>query len=198
MSEADIDRLVAERSLERHAFRDEDVVSLWSKAAASYADASVPGLSTDGAFRSIYNAALQAAIATLAAHGLRVKSTANHYRTFYAIQKLTDALEPHGLDFQEMRAVRNDSVYEATHNPAEVAESLTEAQASMPSSLALHFETPSSASGPGLSPGSHTSDKLHTKRSGPSASSRTAPSLFRTLYPVPSYRVTARTEGCRK
>lgn len=136
MSGADIDRLVAERSLERQNFRDEDVVSLWSKAAASYADASVPGLSTDGAFQSIYKAALQASIATLAAHGLRVKSTANHYKTFYAIQKLTDTLEPHGLDFQEMRAVRNDSGYEPTHDAAEIADSLSEARASMPGSLA--------------------------------------------------------------
>jgi hypothetical protein len=76
MSEADIDRLVAERSLVRESFTDEDIVSLCSKAAASFADANVPGLSTDGAYQCIYRAALQAAIATLAVHGLRVKSTA--------------------------------------------------------------------------------------------------------------------------
>lgn len=136
MSKAEIDLLVEDRSLARESFPDEVVVSLWNKAEASYADAGVPGLSTDGAFQSIYKAALQASIATLAAHGLRVKSTANHYKTFYALQKLTDALEPHGLGFQEMRAVRNDSVYEATHDPLEVAESLSEARASMPGSLA--------------------------------------------------------------
>jgi hypothetical protein len=136
MSEADIDRLVEERSLVRESFRDEDIVSLWSKAAASYADANVSGLSTDGAFQCIYRAALQAAMATLAAHGLRVKSTANHYKAFYALQKLTDVLEPHGLMFNEMRAVRNDSVYEPTHDEAEVAERLSEARASMPASLA--------------------------------------------------------------
>lgn len=136
MSETEIDRLVADRSLVRESFRDEDIVSLWSKAAASYADAYVAGLSTDGAFQSIYRAALQTAIATLAAHGLRVKSTANHYKTFYALQKLTNALEPHGVRFNEMRAVRNDSVYEAHHDEAEVAEHLSEAQASMPESLA--------------------------------------------------------------
>jgi hypothetical protein len=136
VSEAGIDRLVAERSLERQNFRDDDIVTLWSKAATSYADASLPGLSTDGAFQSIYKAALQASIATLAAHDLRVKSTANHYKTFYAIQKLSDALESHGLAFQEMRAVRNDSVYEPTHDAAEIAESLSEARASMPGSLA--------------------------------------------------------------
>ena len=136
MSEADIDRLVAERSLVRENFRDEDVVSLWSKAAASYVDANVPGLSTDGAFQCIYRAALQATIATLAAHGLRVKSTASHYKAFYALQKLTDALDPHGQMFNEMRAVRNDSVYEPTHDEAEVGERLSEGRGSMPDALA--------------------------------------------------------------
>jgi hypothetical protein len=136
VSEADINRLVADRSLVRESFSDEDIVSMWSKAAASFTDANVSGLSTDGAYQSIYRAALQAALATLAVHGLRVKSTANHYITFFAVQKLTDALEPHGLMFNEMRAVRNDSVYEAHHDAAEIAEHLTEARASMPLALA--------------------------------------------------------------
>lgn len=136
MSEEDIDRLVADRSLARETFSDEEIVSLWSKAAASYADAHVVGLSTDGAFQSIYRAALQVSIATLAAHRLRVKSTANHYKTFYALQKLAPTLEPHGLRFNEMRAVRNDSVYEAVHDEAEVAEHLSEARDSMPGALA--------------------------------------------------------------
>jgi hypothetical protein len=136
MSEADIDRLVADRSLVRERFRDEDLAILWSKAAAAYADAVVPGLSTDSAFQIIYRAALQAAIATLAAHGLRVKSTANHYKTFYALQHLTDALEPHGKAFNDMRAVRNESVYEPTHDEAEVARHFSEARTFMPGSLA--------------------------------------------------------------
>jgi hypothetical protein len=136
MSEADIDRLVTERTLARETFSDEDIASLWSKAAAAYADAAVPGLSTDGAFQIMYRAALQAAAATLAAHGLRVKGTANHYKAFYALQKLAASLEPHGVMFNEMRAVRNESVYETTHDEAEVAERLSEARALMPSSLA--------------------------------------------------------------
>ena len=136
MSTADIDRLVADRTLVRESFTDQDVVSLWSKAAAPFADANVPGLSTDGAYQSMYRAALQVTIAALGAHGLRVKSTANHYKAFYALEKLTDALEPHGVMFNEMRAVRNDSVYEAHHEADEIAERLAEARASMPGSLA--------------------------------------------------------------
>jgi hypothetical protein len=136
MSDEDIDRLVADRSLAREDFRDEAVVSLWGKAAESYADSRLAGLSSDGAYQSIYRAALQAAIAALAAHGLRVKSTANHYKTFYALQKLTEVLEPHGTMFNEMRAVRNESVYEATHTGPDMADHLAAARASIPASLA--------------------------------------------------------------
>ncbi|WP_420127787.1 hypothetical protein [Longimicrobium sp.] len=88
MSQEDIDRLVEERSLARAEFDDEDVVAFWHKAAASYADAHISGISSDGAFQRAYTAALQATITVLAAHGLRVKSTANHYTAFYALQKL--------------------------------------------------------------------------------------------------------------
>lgn len=135
MSEADIERLVAERSLAREAFSDDAVASLWAKAAEAYADAAVPGLSTDGAFQRLFTAALQAAMATLAAHGLRVKSTANHYKAFYALRKVDDALDPHGLAFDEMRATRNDSVYEASGDEEDLAEHLAEARAFMPGAL---------------------------------------------------------------
>ena len=135
MSEADVERLVAERSLAREAFSDDAVVSLWAKAAAAYADAAVPGLSTDGAFQRLYTAGLQAAMATLAAHGLRVKSTANRYRAFYALRKVNDALDPHGLAFHEMRATRNDSVYEATADEEDLSAHLAEARAFMPGAL---------------------------------------------------------------
>lgn len=136
MSEAEIEQLLADRSLVREAFRDEQVVSFWAKAAASYADAAVAELSAEGAFQLMYTAALQATVATLAAHGLRVKSTANHYRAFYALRKLDPAVEPAGVTFDEMRATRNESIYEATHDEAELADALIEARAAMPEALA--------------------------------------------------------------
>jgi hypothetical protein len=137
VSDAEIELLVADRSLVRERFSDEQVATIWAKAATSYADAAVPSLSTVGAFQHLYTAALQASIATLAAHGLRVKSTANHYKTFYALRKLDETLEPHGADFDEMRATRNDSVYEPTHDEEEVVERLTEAREFMPASLSV-------------------------------------------------------------
>jgi hypothetical protein len=135
VSETEIEQLVADRSLARETFLDEQVASIWAKAAASYADAGIPGLSSEGAFQHLYTAALQGSIATLAAHGLRVKSTANHYKTFYALRKLGTALEPHGASFDDMRGTRNDSVYEPTHDAEELAELLSEARMFMPDSL---------------------------------------------------------------
>lgn len=136
MSNAEIEQLLADRSLVRETFRDEQVAWIWSQAVASYTDAGVPGLSMDGAFQHLYTAALQAALATLAAHGLRVKSTANHYKTFYALRKLADALESHGASFDEMRAMRNDSVYGPSRDEEELADHLSEARTFMPGSLA--------------------------------------------------------------
>lgn len=137
MSEAEIEQLVADRSLAREAFSDDQVAAMWAKVAASYADAAVPGLSTSGAFQCLYTAALQASMTTLAAHGLRVKSTANHYKAFYALRKLNDALDSHGLAFDEMRATRNDSVYEALDDEADLTAHLAEARAFMPGALAV-------------------------------------------------------------
>jgi hypothetical protein len=136
VSAEEIEQLVLDRSLARETFGDEVIAYIWGKAAGSYADAARSELSTDGRFQLLYTAALQAAFATLAAHGLRVKSTANHYKTFYALRKLAPSLDAHGLAFEEMRATRNDSVYGAFHNEAELAAHLSEAVAFMPASLA--------------------------------------------------------------
>jgi hypothetical protein len=135
VSEAEIQQLVDDRSLARETFTDEQVAFMWGKGAASYADALVPGLSSDGAFQHLYTAALQATIATLAAHGLRVKSTANHYKAFYALQKLDGALAPHGRVFDEMRGTRNDSIYGVNLDETDLAERLAEALAHLPEAM---------------------------------------------------------------
>jgi hypothetical protein len=88
VSADDIERLVAERTLARQDFDDAQVAGFWAKALASFSDARVAGISADGAFQLAYTAGLQATFAVLAARGLRVKSTASHYKAFYAMQKL--------------------------------------------------------------------------------------------------------------
>lgn len=127
MSRDDIERLVAERSLAREDFDDSQVAGYWAKAMASYRDAQISGISSEGAFQLAYTAALQATFAVLAAYGLRVKSTASHYKAFYAMQKLDDALRQHAIRFDEMRTTRHESIYEPEEDEAKMAARLAEA-----------------------------------------------------------------------
>ena len=135
MSQEDVDWLVAERSLAREKFDDDDVAGFWAKAVNSFADARVPAISRDGAFQHAYTAALQAPLAVLAAHGLRVKSTANHYKAFFAMQRLEDALRPHGILFDKLCATRHESVYEPREDETEIAEQLAQALTRVPPAL---------------------------------------------------------------
>jgi hypothetical protein len=88
VSNDDIERLISERSVVRESFDNSQVAGSWAKAVASYSDARVPGVSTDGALELVYTSCLQATFAMLAARGLRVKSTGSHYKAFYALQRL--------------------------------------------------------------------------------------------------------------
>jgi hypothetical protein len=136
MSQEDIDRLVAERSLAREGFTDQQVVGFWARASASLADAHLRGISADGAFQHLYTAAFQATIAVLAAHGLRVKGTAHHYRAFFALQRLEDGLRAHGLLFDELRAIRHDSVYEPQSDEVDMNKELAQAFTRVPPAFA--------------------------------------------------------------
>jgi hypothetical protein len=135
MSQEDIDRLVAERSLARAEFDDDDVATFWAKAAASHTDARFRGISIDSAFQLAYTTALQATFAVLAAHGLRVKSTANHYNAFFALQKLEDGLRPHAILFDGLRTTRHASVCEATADEVRMAAQLDHAFKVLPPGL---------------------------------------------------------------
>lgn len=130
MSADDIERLIAERSLARTSIDDAQVAGFWAKAIASYHDAKVHGISADGALQLAYTAGLQATFAALAARGLRVKSTASHYKAFYALQKLGDPqLRGYAARFDELRATRHESIYEPSEDEAEVAVRVSDALA---------------------------------------------------------------------
>jgi hypothetical protein len=120
VSNADIERLVHDRSLIRESFDDEQVAGYWAKAMASLADARAAGLSVDGRYVMAYTAALQAALAVLAAHDLRVRGTSNHYMTFHALQKLNSTLRQCGQRFDALRLTRHQAVYEPEHDEAEM------------------------------------------------------------------------------
>lgn len=100
LANEDVRRLIAERALAREDFDDDQIAGLWASAVTSYRDASVSGLSTDGALQHAYAAALQATLAVLAALGLRVRGSAGHFKTFYALEKLAlPALSEHAILF---------------------------------------------------------------------------------------------------
>ena len=131
MSQDDIDRLVNERRLVHESFDDHQIAGFWSKATSAFTDAQVAGLSTDTAFQTAYRACLQATLAVLASHGLRVKSTAGHYTAFYALQKLgNEQLRTIAVQFDELRTTRSESVYEPTDD-AELEEELRTALAAL-------------------------------------------------------------------
>jgi hypothetical protein len=120
VSNADVERLVQDRSLIRQSFDDEQVAGYWFKAMASLSDARAAGLSVEGAYLMAYTAALQAALAVLAAHDLKVRGTSNHYMTFHALQKLNATLRECGRRFDALRLARHEAVYEPEHDEAEM------------------------------------------------------------------------------
>jgi hypothetical protein len=136
MSAEDIERLVAERSLAREPFDDEQVAGFWAKAVGSFRDAQVQGISADGGLQLAYTAGLQGTFAVLASRGLRVKSTASHYKAFYALQKLDQPdLRSYAASFDELRAIRHESIYEPAEDEREIAARLADAIATLRDAL---------------------------------------------------------------
>jgi hypothetical protein len=135
VSDDEIERLLEERSLVRQSADDEQVAGYWAKAASSFADSQTKGISSDGAFQLAYTAALQATLAVLAAHGLRVRAADNHFKTFYTLQKLNATLRSHGLAFDGLRQTRHQSVYEPEHDEQVMQRRLERALAALRSAF---------------------------------------------------------------
>ncbi len=127
MSNVEIERLVQDRNLIRESFDDEQVAGYWTKAMASLVEAQSEGLSTDGAYLMAYTAALQAALAVLAAHNLKVRGTSNHYMTFHAVQKLNATMRDCGRRFDALRLTRHQSLYEPEHDEVDMVKRLARA-----------------------------------------------------------------------
>src|SRR5829696_4909757 len=120
MSVPEIERLIEERSLIRESFTDAQVAGFWDKAAGSLESARIAGMPAENAYQLAYTAALQSSLAVLAAHGLRVKSTANHYLTFHVVQRLDQTLDAPGRRLDGLRNARHQSIYEPSHDEEEM------------------------------------------------------------------------------
>ena len=72
----------------------------------------------------------------LAVRGLRPKSTAGHYITFYALQKLDEEkLRSIAIRFDELRTTRAESTYEPDADEAALRQELTNATEALESGL---------------------------------------------------------------
>jgi hypothetical protein len=135
VSSAELERLVGERSVIREPFDDAQVVGYWSKAVASFRSAQAKGLASDNAFQVAYTAGLQATLAVLAAHGLRVRSAANHYTAFHAAQNLSATLRDHARRLDALRSARHQSMYEPDHDEEEMMRRVARAIATLRDAL---------------------------------------------------------------
>jgi len=104
---------LASNWLTAHKTSPQEILGLLAVAKREMADAQVKGLSVDARFGHAYNAALQSAVAALAAAGFRVARGVSHHH--YAIQSLAytvgcDASTISKLD--KLRKKRNISDYE--------------------------------------------------------------------------------------
>ena len=114
MNQRRIDRLLEARSLEEMAADDVEIAAIWAAALREWADASVPGLSTAGAFVHVYQAAFRAATALVRAAGYRVRGAlgGHHYVTFHAVAALGDEEMERAADtLQNIRGGRHTALY---------------------------------------------------------------------------------------
>jgi len=117
--------LLASKRIERHLTSSNELAGLRKLIARDMADAPVPGLSSDRAFTTAYNAVLQLSKLALACAGYRVSTTlpGHHQTTFEAAGFLLGAASRGLTDyFETCRRKRNLIEYDS-------AEVTTESQA---------------------------------------------------------------------
>ena len=96
-----LERWLQEKYLEQHQTSPEEIANLFRIADRDIAQAGLQGLSADWKLNIAYNAALQLAIAALAAAGYRARS-AHHY---YAIESLSYTLKAEAKTRDTVRSV---------------------------------------------------------------------------------------------
>lgn len=90
------------------------VAAVWQKAVDSARDAELPGMSVDGSLRAAYDAGHLAALALLAAHGLRPGGGPGHHEMAFAGAAALGGVALADLvpDSAEVRGLRKGSMYD--------------------------------------------------------------------------------------
>jgi hypothetical protein len=106
--------LLDDNRLKRAVATPENIAALWQKAVESARDAELSGISIDGALRAAYDAGHAAALALLAAYGLRTGSGQGHHEVAFFAAGSLGGEETKDLvaDSTEVRALRHGSMYD--------------------------------------------------------------------------------------
>jgi hypothetical protein len=124
---AQVQLLLNANRLRDQQFGRAEVLTLWRKAVGAAHDAALTGLTSDNAVRLAYDAGHAAALALLAAHGLRTGGGPGHHEVAFAgAAGLGDpALADLVPDSEEIRRLRHGSMYDPViAGPLEVADAL--------------------------------------------------------------------------
>jgi uncharacterized protein (UPF0332 family) len=100
--------------LAAHKTSRQEIADLLEVAERDLADSRTPGLSANWRLNIAYNAALQAAVAALAAAGYRPGREAHHYRTIQSLKHTIGAAAKLTNQFDQFRKKRNIGTYERT------------------------------------------------------------------------------------
>lgn len=111
-----IQLLLNNNRLREQRFSKAEVAALWQKAITTARDASLPKLSIESAIRLGYDAGHAAALAFLAARGLRTGGGHGHHEmAFYGAAAFGDpGLSDLVADSEEIRGLRHGSMYDPT------------------------------------------------------------------------------------
>jgi hypothetical protein len=109
-----VQAMIDAKRLREQATSKQSVAAIWNKAVESARDAEIPELSMDGALQAAYNAGHLAALALLAAHGLRPGGGQGHHEAAFAGAAAIGGagLEDLVPDSEEIRGLRKGSLYD--------------------------------------------------------------------------------------
>ncbi len=98
--------------IRRHATSQEEITNLLAIADRDIAQSQTPGLGPEWRFDIAYNAALQCAVAALAAAGFRAKRQNKHMRTIECLEFTLEYVSPDVHFLDQCRRKRHAAVYE--------------------------------------------------------------------------------------
>jgi hypothetical protein len=116
-----VEYLLQSNRLKRGVATPESIAALWQKAVESARDSELTGMSIDGSLRAAYDAGHAAALALLAAYGLRTGSGQGHHEVAFSAAAALGGEDLKDIvpDSTEVRGLRHGSMYDPRKATAE-------------------------------------------------------------------------------